>query len=347
MSQTPNDNQDRLEQMLRRWGAEEAAEQVEVGPPPALPGRRRASAIWRWGPVAAAAALLIAACGLLLLRPIGGRPSTEAIETRRSLSGQADRSAAVDEVAALERRLAESERQLNDVRAARQADKDAYEKVMAAALGENAKMLGELSELQAEIQRKLAAKDAALAAANTKAARLAKQIAAAGGRDDITRKRLKAATDELASLVKRQRQAELARRGAEKRLAEAASRHRATMARLQRRYLALAGQGHSGLAARQVAARQADLLVRLRAVRAGTNNEGTRRLLARLEVALTRLDMMDPSSAAAAEGLARMVREGGFAKRIDAALSALGESEAVMAWLLEARLILTGGDGGG
>ena len=68
MDADPNNSSDRVEGMLRRWGADEAARTTPV---PAGPGRpvrrkRRPSPLWRWVPVAAAALLMLAAAGLFI-----------------------------------------------------------------------------------------------------------------------------------------------------------------------------------------------------------------------------------------------------------------------------------------
>jgi hypothetical protein len=92
------------------------------------------------------------------------------------------------------------------------------------------------------------------------------------------------------------------------------------------------------LAARQRAART---YLAEAAPRAGAD-EAVGRLLATLDVVLTRLELLDAADPQAARAFASLVRRTEAVERLDAALAAEGLPVALRAWLVKARLVLTG-----
>ena len=123
------------------------------------------------------------------------------------------------------------------------------------------------------------------------------------------------------------------------------SRSEKLLGEFRRVYLAAAAPGRQGLEALQAAARGTDLLSRCEAFRAaGGVSSDTVGLLNRLEVLLTRLDMLDAGRHSDAEAFAALVRAGDIRRRIDTALAAGGQPRPLRTWLLEAKLVLTGAE---
>jgi chromosome segregation ATPase len=161
---------------------------------------------------------------------------------------------------------------------------------------------------------------------------------------DKARRSRDADDDEAARLRRMHDEALAAARDARRQLAALKTKHEALLGDLQRLYVAAAAGGEVDLAARQAAARRARIAARCAEARAAARTPLSRRLLEQLEVAFTRLDLLDAADAAEASAFASLVRRGALASRIDGLLAAADEAPQVRSLLLEAKLILWGAD---
>ncbi len=359
MTENRQDNpDDRLEAMLGRWGADEAARTTPVPPPEqalhAPPRRRAVSGMLRWAPAAVAAAMLVAAGWLWLdARRLAGRvpaptaaaPPTrpappepaglraEAADLRQRLAEATERLAATD---ALGARLAELEGRLDRATARHATELGEALASATAAEAENRKLAEKLSAAS----DRLAELSEAKAAADAVAARVPKLEANAA---DLQR-RLIASGDAL-DAARRAREEAVARlRHAAQRVELLQARHKQVVDAFQRTYLTSIAPGKRGLEARKAAARVRRMVERCNELLDDARGADTRKLLARLEVILTRLDLLNPDRAGVERAFDRLVEEGELGRQIDSVLTAGNESEAVRTWLFEAKLILTGDD---
>jgi len=355
MNDEPNNTNERLERLLRAWGAEEA-ERTAQAPAAFVPpsaGRPRAlTIVLRWLPAAAAAVLLVAAAAFYRaglqapregttagLRPSTSRPTTAADDAelrrlRRELdvarTQLAERDRRLDGLAGLPGQLTDLQEQLQrhegeakklqaDLRAATKAKGDMANQLAAAET--------RLTVLEGE-KKALAATAAELPKAQSRLADVQDRLAAAAREVEAARKRDEQVVAELAA----------ARQEAQR----LAARHEAAMAAFQRTYLAMAAPGEGGLAARKTAVKSRRMLERLAEMPTDAESEPTRRVLARLEVVLTRLELLDAGRADAEGAFAKLLGGGELDRQIDDALVSGGASPPVRTWLFEARLILTG-----
>jgi hypothetical protein len=112
----------------------------------------------------------------------------------------------------------------------------------------------------------------------------------------------------------------------------------------QAAYLAAAAPTESGLRARQSASKRSRLTQRVTSLRRAEQSQTTIALLDRLEVALARLEMIDPNDPRAVQGFARLVESGQMVQKLDEALTAVNMSDELRNVLAEAKLILAGVD---
>jgi len=298
-----NNSNGRLERMLREWGAEQAARQAPAPPAVAAAPRRNVVAvIGRWAPLAAAAVLLIAAAGLY----------------RASLRHDGHEMAESDQAPVLpltrEDTAPAPSQQADQARAAEKAD---------AALAD---LLAELESareaLMTERQRstdELAGLRQRLADADSEMARMRRMY-------DLERQeRLR-----QASLVG---QADSARaRAQEMATAALPSADVATL------YLAIAAPGQTGMSAVKAAAQARQLAGRCLALRERTEDEYGVRLLDRLEVVFTRLEMLDVTDDRAVAAFAALTRTGQMRELLAQAAGQPGNDDRRQ-FLLEVRLI--------
>ena len=78
-------------------------------------------------------------------------------------------------------------------------------------------------------------------------------------------------------------------------------------------------------------------------IRPSVQGTGTGKLVDRLEVVLTRLNMLNVADPAEARAFAALVRRGGLVGEIDETL-AKGQRADIRIWLFEVRLILEGAE---
>ena len=360
MNDKPENTDRRLEAMLRSWGAEEAARrelpaarQREVHQPPA----RTVWSPWRW--VAAAAVLITAVAAAVVVTAhvvrarAQGQLAAIAELNRRQL--QEDLRRARDELAKLRERLDGQDQRLSELTgrlrdeqattAKLREELAAQKKLALSASAEKDRLTGEVDRLGKELarQRQAAAEAAkALASARQQGRELKDQLAA-------LRKRVAAANAELTRLGRTYQQALAEKRKLENDLAALKarqsameSRHSAPMASLQRNYLAQVGG--ADWAGRQAAARKAQMLLRCARLRPQVHDPAAAQLFDRLEVLLTRLELLDPRDTHAVQAFAATVKADRLARQIDAVLAGEDLSDEVRAWLAEARMILTGAE---
>jgi hypothetical protein len=361
MSEQNDSANDRLEGLLRRWGAEEARAGVEPPAPPALPakrppGRPLRGVLLRWVPPAAAAAMLIAAAVLFFAS--GARQAKhQGVSPVAMQPARAPTRPAAEQVEALQAELARVREALREARgrleaAAPKAAQEAALRQTADELdAEKRAMIAEMSGRIAGLNRALEQRAAELERMKHALAGISGKLTAARAEADEARKQAEAARrgrdagdDEVARLRRMHGEALAAARDARRELAALKTKHEALLGDLQRLYLAAAAGGEVDLAARQAAARRARLAARCAEVRAAARTPSSRRVLEQLEVAFTRLDLLDAADAAEASAFASLVRGGALASRIDGLLAAADEPPQVRSLLLEAKLILWGAD---
>jgi hypothetical protein len=112
----------------------------------------------------------------------------------------------------------------------------------------------------------------------------------------------------------------------------------------QRAYLNALAPGASGLARRQLAARSANLTARLPAVREQVRSQPALELMDRLEVALLKLEFLDPDREAGRRAFREFLREQSFPEAIDEQLATGTLASDARQWLVEARMILAGAE---
>ena len=360
---------ERLEPMLRRWGADEAIRKAQVGPCPLPKTERQARKgglgviLLRWCPPAAAAAMLVVAVVLFVLA--GPKYATRQAE-RPSAAAQRAESAPAGvgpttregSPAEMQKRLEIAEAQIErlseqlkttavklakaeaELAAASQQPKDVTEAVAKALAGREKELREEFDEQRAALKREIdplneqkKAAGVKLAVAEGRIKELEAKLATerTTARDELARQR-KMHTDALAALGKAQ--ADLA--GLKAQLDD-----------FPRIYLASVAPGAEGLAARQQAARTVRIVSRSAMLRPSASQSATGKLLDSVEVVFTQLDIIDPYDPQAAAGFARLVTRSDLKRRIDAILADGSEGPHVRALLFEAKLILTGAESAG
>ena len=369
MSDEPDNSNQRLEGMLRKWGAAEALRTTEVGaaPAPPLPGRRDVSnLVLRWAPLAAAAVLLIAAVAFFIatekgpgvavapriedMGPGGPGPTTvsaakalqrlrdENAEMRKQLDRQQRQLAAMgelqDKLKTIEGDLTKARSDLESERARHRTDVQELMASVKARQKDLGELKGKVDSLGKRVDAAEKARDAALAAA--------KELPAVKVQLAAVENRLAAAADELTRVRKLQVAAEKAAEKNRQELALAKAREQQMLSAFRGPYLATAAPGEEGLRAAQVTAGSRRMLARCAELRGDVRSETTRLLLDKLEVVLTRLDLLDTSDAVAAESFLKLIAAGDLPGQIDAAMGADAETRGVRSWLFEARLILMG-----
>ena len=373
MTDKPDNQTDRIERLLQRWGADEAQRSANPPAMPRLDGSQagKASAarhVLRWAPLAAAAVLLAASGVVLFMGTIvGSRISPMAPLANRepgdlAVPGPVTESD-LQRVRSLVKESADLREQL--------AVANAKVAELSGLASEIAKLQGQIEQLRQEQTTKAARLEAAATEARKalkeqtdqldvtrlritelESAQRVLQTAAAEGAEakkqaaDL-KQRLAAAAEELT----RRRKAEEA---AEVKLAEARQeaqrlelRHREIVEAFQRTYLASVAPGQSGLEARKTAVRARQMIQRLASLSGEVKSDQTRQVLDRLEAVLTRLDLMNANRPDSRESFSRLVTQGDLERQIDAALAAPGQAEDVKNWLFEAKLILMGGPNAG
>lgn len=311
MTTQQDKNDPRLEAMLRRWGAEKAAGQADIGAAPAVARRR---SLWRWLPLTAAAAMLVAAVGFFLA----------AQEKANRQPAQA--AGSQEKIEALQGELATAKKQVAWLTAASQPgarpDQQEVQRLhqqLAAAVQIQQSQAKDLSEKQRQLET------------------LGKQLEQA--QVNIV-KIVSVAKLDQEQLAAARQQLQDQQRQAQQDLAAVRARQAGLLDSFGSAYLSALAPGEKGVAAAQTAMRKAQLLQRLPAVAKRAKTQPGKAALDRVEAALTELDMIK-SPASEGEKFSAATKKAGVLAAIDKALDEQ-EDPAVAAFLLEARCVLAG-----
>lgn len=316
MSDEHNNSPDRLEAMLRQWGAETAADEQAVPPPP------RETSVWRlpwmWRYAVPAAALLFIAL-LTVWGPVRGM--------RRQDAASPPVAAHRDTQDDVERYRSE----LDDLRERHTA---------------------EVGALQADLDKVREQRDTLKIKADEAASRVEELTRAADDyrqdlveqgrtRDDVARLEadLQVLEGKLAGLqfqlIEQARKADLM----ERQVAASQKLRVAILDEMRALYMAASAPRQSGLAAARTALAKNRVIERIQAVRNGTAPE-TVAALQKAETLLIRLAMVPEGDVRAGRDWTQAVRNSQVIADIDAALEA-SPPEAVLQLLLETRAIFT------
>ncbi len=370
MSDSTDQPEERLERMLRRWGSEEAAEREAL--------RAAPSGLWRGAPAGGSilramgvAAGILMGVGALLFLGIhlgrqGARSRLESLRAKADAREQEVQGQLRDvrgELGEAERLRRDAETALFDWKrqhARLQEEHTAVlarlERALAATRpapptrpafppGEREKLQGQVQVLTLALKQaeaKLAAAKEELKDVRGELATARTEITRSSGQISDLRKRLAAATAELGRLGEAHKRAVADARQVAGEVAALKAQRSALLLSFQRLYLAAVAPGQEGWPARQIAARTAELAQHLAALRGRARSPDAVRLLERLEVVFTRLDLLDAQDPAAVQSFEALLVQSGLAGEIDRLLSSGTETLEVRASLLEARLILTG-----
>lgn len=371
MSEMQDNPDRRLEGLLRQWGADEAAREARAHLARREPPRRRLGPVLlRWFPSAAAAVLLLAA-GAMFLASRGdlGAPGDAASAPKAAREQEAPAETTVADVQAQIRKIAAENKKLKTERDDLQAAIDLADSRQAAAVKV---YIDAENKLRKQIERQAAESRLALDDALARAVRAERDIEAHKTKlIAVTAQRNKARTDlqavgaeagglkvQIDELARRQGEIRKKHDAAVKALAEANDNVSAELARAQRRtermraafqrlYLAAGAPGKTGPAARQITARRMRLIERGGVLQRQCGDERIKAVLNRVDVALTRLDMLDVGDAAAVGRFAASVEASAVVARIDEALALEPEVLGLAGYLRETRMILSGVDGVG
>jgi len=354
----PDAANEKLDPLLRQWGADEASRTADVPPAPAPPGPQPGplTPLLRWAPLAAAAVLLVAAVWLYVesrRNAATGRP-VPIIEEIPIVATRPDR----EQLDRLKGEVAELGRQLDqrDEQLARLADLPGKLKALEELReSDRALHLAEVKKLKADVEARKKANEllsGKVTAAEQRIAALEKdKQALQPAADELAkvktqlgdlRTRLVAATEELARLRKDHDAALAAAKEAKRRVDGWKVREQEMVLAFRQTYLASVAPGSEGLAARKTAARARRMVGRIPEILPEVRSDSTRQVIQRLEVVLIRLELLDAGRVGAENAFLELLARGDFPRQIDEALESGGEPQGVRAWLLEAKLILMG-----
>ncbi len=322
----------------------ETFEEADVAPawsPPPAARPKIPLMLSRWLPVAVAAALLL--CSLILFfqamakSGTGGQELKDVIADRNQARKDLQEAVIAGEAAKVE--LADQKRSYDDL---------TLEKTgVQTALGEKETEVEKLEQNVVENASLLAKKDTALKAA-TRDVELGRELLAykekqaAGLVKDIDtrRKVVVAAQAELDRLIKINEEGVEASRKVLNEMVVMQARRAALFADARRVYLAAKAPDEVGLHASQMAARRSAMIAQCPKLRDLATGDAMRSLLDKLEVFLTRLDLIDATSYEEAQSFGALVSTSKIIEEIDEALGMRMDDESLRTWLFEVRLIL-------
>ena len=359
MDSRPDMPSERTEKLLRQWGAAEAAEGQDGSATPVVapvaagrPFRRR---------LAIAAGLLLALGAGLTAGRYWGRTDGKretwkevAIVQARMANMQSDVDQAEKDLATARRLHADAEKALFDEKARLggelsrlQARTATLEAVLAdAPPAEREKLHQQIADLKTALAtEKLKAETTAKRLKDTEANLATAKTALAASTKELAsvKEKLSSAAEELNRVGRAQQRAVLAAKQLNDDLLQARVNQRAMLMTFQSLYLSAAAPGQTGWAARKSAAKSGKLSAQVARLRAQAKTKEGIKLLARLEVILTRLELLDTDNALEVQSFAALVSSSGLAREIDQVLTTGKEPPSVRAWLLQARLIILGG----
>jgi peptidoglycan hydrolase CwlO-like protein len=366
------DQQDnaKVQGMLRRWGAKEAASRVKLPPMRQSDGEGGGPLrVLRWGlPLTAVAAAVIALSTWVASRSLTPQePPKQVAEQLAKAQEENKKSWAA---------WTESQKQLQEQRSRAQMAELKLDQLQNQRDGRSRQvedLRGQVASLTKSLERQkeqLSYGQAALAAV-TKVAKASASVPVAPAPAPVQppppplpptvavvqekvidlqaqvrnfQDRLAAAQGEMSRL--RQANDDMMRKvqAAQEELLAARSLQAREFRQTQAAYLAAAAPTESGLRARQSASKRSRLTQRVTSLRRAEQSQTTIALLDRLEVALARLEMIDPNDPRAVQGFARLVESGQMVQKLDEALTAVNMSDELRNVLAEAKLILAGVD---
>lgn len=349
MTEQNDKMENRVDGMLRRWGAAEAMERAHA---PAVPVAARelrplGPPAGRYFLIGAAAGLLFAVCGVFVLKQFSlqfefaSHPQTQVAGAKHEDSTTIEVPVAVflpdanhlsGETALAGRDSHGASPTTRDSVADLMTRTEDYRKKIAAL-----EQLQDSREMQFQnIARTL--KDAQ--DDNARLLAMVKEANSVQARYDVVEKRLAAAAGELARVRKMSDESQQAREKAQAELAAASAHRDALLLDIQR---SLLGEEIT-LKSRQDAVKRCNLLDRCSDLRKTGATDASKNLMDKLEVALLRLSMLDASDTAAAASFGNLVREKDLVRQIDLTLASGGEGAKMRAWLVEVRCVLMGAD---
>ncbi|MGC9454218.1 MAG: hypothetical protein ACP5HU_05085 [Phycisphaerae bacterium] len=352
MSEPTERDEDRLQRMLQRWGAEEAVRESRAAD---AERPRKKRPLLRWLPAAIAAGLLLASLVTFHLASRRGERNTETAganareqngrDLRRELaalreelsSTHAEADAARERAERLAEQQAAHRRQLDELR----AQLDAADPT---ALADAQREVERLSEqLQQERQRseELAAELASARRRLEGTLDVAERAEQLQVRVDELAARLAETDRELRRAAEREKELLAGQGDLRAELEGLANRHAALLRDCQSAYLGWSDRPVV-LGVRQSAVSENRLLQRASRVRQMAGSPETAELIDCVEVVLTRLMMLPSESPAAEETFGRLLKQTDCLARIDAALASPAGPRALRAWLTEAKLVLMG-----
>ena len=372
MNDQNDTTRDRVEGLLRQWGASQAANQAagELSAPLATkPRRSRAAVLLRWAPVGVAAGLLLAAGALFR----SGRmefhgseaPSAQGPRIARAPAYEAPRTQPVDlsdELAEARRQAADAMKQATEARndlseslVQKQADDLQIKEIRGqlTRLGDQfARDREEWTLMETKLTSLISRTEQSAIDARGDLKKAQKELAdalAALAKPPVDTEELKGIKTRLAVAVKelkRQqdtfRSAYADRDKANQALASLKARYQAMLDQTRRVYLAASAPGKTGLAALQEAMKHRALLKRCVALQRKARTVADKKLLGRAEVVLTRLGLLDLSDSTAVSAYVIQLAGSDLIASLDAALGPLAADASTQDWLFETKLILTG-----
>jgi len=367
MTQGNPEQPDRMEALLRKWGAEEAVrrEGVSAPPPALLRAVRPPSPLLRWMPVAAGFVLFAVGVGLLagsIARDAGRQVAPAASSAADIERLQADLARTNSELAATRAAMeqlkldagknAPARMDIESVASAKGTDSAATaagrgtegSAGVAAATGTDRGTAGAAAaDIQvAALKKIIGEKQASLDEASANL--VARDAQVAGMKTDI--EKLRSASVAAAGKLQRLEQSAQA---AERDARDAAARIKAlqveqaqALALFQRVTQAARMKPDETLRTLQQAVRDARLIRRGTELRDSIPNEAVRRLFDTQEALLTQLDMIDAGNAAEIDAFLQRLKSTDIADQVTEALRTSDGDPAVRAWLIEGQLLLAG-----
>jgi len=356
MENRQDNSDERLEGMLRRWGADEAASDYRPGEAPLAAAGAPARRGWRMSAVWAVAASIIAVAAAAVTihlttgpptegadRPEAHRAALQALEAEAArLRGELEQAgddleAAGKEMEKSRGELAATTRQAEDWKAKYEDLRDVK--------------LAELKLRMDAAQRVIAEREASLELVKEHIEKLRKErddALAKSQAEPPERKRLAAAIEEMRRLQKLHDEALASKRQLEDELVKLRARQSAFWQNAMFAYVSASSEGDGeGLADWQAASRHNRLSARCAELRPSVPSISAQQLMDRLEVVLLRLEMLDPYNLASMQSFGRLIRGHDLAGQIDDALSPGMVGAPVRRWFFEVKLVLMGVESAG
>lgn len=331
-AERPNE---KVEGLLRRWGAREAEQQSEAGSPPIREPRpvRSWGALRRWGTLAAAV-ILVAVLLVQVLVPQLQYAREEASIPPARLERSVWMLELTEELEAARTALAQSEEQLAQQKQNFEEQIGQLKKTFEA---DKAELLAKVQEQTTALAAIAAEKQALESSVVAKAKEHETEIAYLAAE-------LIAAREEIAGVRQSQEEAVLAQRKAQEDLKALQDQQTTMLAMMQRTYRASSAVNGQGYRVRQEAARQNRLINRGMKLRDTAPDQKSQRLFDTLEVVLTRLEMLDVEASSDRSSFARLLRETDLLAQINAILRDWDEPSAARTWLIETKVLLMGAE---